>query len=250
MLFCNGSGTNTETTEPLLRLFRRRFEVAVHDQRGLGQTGLRTDDLVKAEAERWTMADYAGDALAFADHLGWNSFRLVGVSFGGMVAQELAVTAPSRVERLALVCTSPGGAGGSSFPLHELPARLAADPTLALTLADSRFTPEWLADHPNDAALVDARRAGALRPRTAAELVGERLQLEARSSHDVWDRLPLIACPTLIASGRYDLMAPVSNGEAMATRIPGAELRVHEGGHTFFNQDRSALPDIWDFLAG
>ena len=45
-----------------------------------------------------------------------------GISFGGMVAQELAVTAPERVERLALLCTSPGGAGGSSYPLHELAA--------------------------------------------------------------------------------------------------------------------------------
>ena len=46
--------------------------------------------------------------------------RVVGVSFGGMVAQELAVTWPERVERLALLCTSPGGAGGASYPLHEL----------------------------------------------------------------------------------------------------------------------------------
>ena len=122
LLFCNGSGTNTETTEPLLRLFRRRFEVAVHDQRGLGQTGLRTDDLVAANDESWTMTDYAGDALAFADHLGWDTFRLVGVSFGGMVAQELAVTAPSRVERLALICTSPGGGGGSSFHCTNFPS--------------------------------------------------------------------------------------------------------------------------------
>ena len=46
----------------------------------------------------------------------------MGVSFGGMVAQELAVTWPERVERLALLCTSPGGAGGASYPLHELAA--------------------------------------------------------------------------------------------------------------------------------
>lgn len=194
------------------------------------------------------MADYADDALAFADHLGWDTFRLVGVSFGAMVAQELAVTAPQRVERMALLCTSSGGPGGSSFPLHELAARLADDPALALTLADSRFTPAWLAEHPTDAALVDARRAGASRTRTPDEALGERLQLEARSRHDVWDRLELVSCPTLVASGRYDLTAPVANGQAIARRIPNAEFRVYEGGHLFFAQDPAALPETREFL--
>jgi 3-oxoadipate enol-lactonase len=52
-----------------------------------------------------------------------------------------------------------------------------------------------------------------------------------------------------VASGRYDAIAPPSNGAAIAERIPGAELRVYEGGHAFFAQDRRALPDILDFLA-
>ncbi len=68
------------------------------------------------------MADYAADALALLDAVGWDTCRVVGVSFGGMVAQELAVTAPERVERLALCCTSPGGVGGASYPLQELAA--------------------------------------------------------------------------------------------------------------------------------
>ena len=68
------------------------------------------------------MADYAADAAALLDHVGWDTCRVVGVSFGGMVAQELAVTSPERVERLALLCTSPGGASGASYPLHELAA--------------------------------------------------------------------------------------------------------------------------------
>ena len=249
LLFCNGSGTSIATTEPLLAVFRRQFTLAVHDQRGLGRTGLRADDLEVASRERWTMADYAADALAFADYLGWDTFRLVGVSFGGMVAQEIAVTAPGRVERLALVCTSSGGLGGSSFPLHELQPRLVDDPSLALRLADSRFTPEWLAEHPRDAVIADARRVSAERQRSPQELLGERLQLKARSRHDVWDRLPRVSCPTLVASGRFDLMAPVPNGEAIASQVAGAELRVYDGGHTFFYQDRSALPDICHFLA-
>ena len=66
----------------------------------------------------------------------------------------------------------------------------------------------------------------------------------------MWDRLDRITCPTLVASGRYDGIAPPENGEAIASRIPDAELRLYEGGHMFMVQDRSATPAIIEFLAG
>ena len=69
----------------------------------------------------------AADGAALLDHLGWESVRVFGISFGGMVAQEFAVTWPERVTRLALMCTSPGGAGGSSFPLHTIEAMEPAE---------------------------------------------------------------------------------------------------------------------------
>ena len=87
-------------------------------------------------------------------------------------------------------------------------------------------------------------------PTTAEQRRGEVEQLGARRHHDVWDRLPAVRCPTLVASGRYDGIAPLPNGEGIASRIPGAELRVYEGGHAFFAQDPAALPDVLAFLAG
>ena len=73
-----------------------------------------------------------------------------------MVAQEFAVTDPARVERLALLCTSPGGAGGASYPLHELATLSQEEQALRGTqLLDTRFTPEWLAEHPGDRALAE-----------------------------------------------------------------------------------------------
>ena len=74
-----------------------------HDQRGLGRTSIPEGP--------YTMADYAADAAALLDAVGWERCRVVGISFGGMVAQEFAVTWPQRVERLALLCTSPGVRG-------------------------------------------------------------------------------------------------------------------------------------------
>jgi len=68
--------------------------------------------------------------------------------------------------------------------------------------------------------------------------------------HDVCDRLQNITCPTFVASGRYDGIAPPSNGEAITERVPGARQKLYEGGHAFFAQDRAALPDVLGFLAG
>jgi pimeloyl-ACP methyl ester carboxylesterase len=242
LLFVNGSGATLDTSAPLINAFTTRFDVVAHDQRGLGRTAVAPGP--------YTMADYAADAAGLLDCVGWVRARVVGVSFGGMVAQELAVTWPERIERLALMCTSPGGAGGSSYPLHEL-ASLPPDERAARSrrLLDIRFTDEWLASHALDRAMVDAIAARPVaddpdHQRGAVE------QLEARRHHDVWDRLDRITAPTLVASGRFDGIAPEANGAALAARIPGAELRVFEGGHLFMVQDPTALPAIMDFLAG
>ncbi len=74
--------------------------------------------------------------------------------------------------------------------------------------------------------------------------------MEARSHHDVWDRLPAITGPTFVGCGRYDGIAPPANSEAIAGRIPHAELHVYEGGHLFFIQDPTAFPDVIGFLRG
>jgi 3-oxoadipate enol-lactonase len=242
LLFFNGSGATVATSAPLIWSFADRFDVAAHDQRGLGRSAIPPGP--------YSMADYAADAAALLDHLGWATCRVIGVSFGGMVAQEFTVTWPARVERLALLCTSPGGSGGASYPLHEL-ADLAPDvrAPIALRILDTRFTPEWLATHPNDRTLVElmAARAGAVK--TDGQLRGEHEQLRARRDHDVSNRLSAIICPTLVACGRFDGIAPLANGEWIAAHVRGAELRVYEGGHAFFIQDSTALPATAAFLA-
>lgn len=243
LFFINGSGATLAGSQPMLGVFSKDFHLVAHDQRGLGRSTIADGP--------YTMAQYAADTAALAEYIGWTTYGVIGVSFGGMVAQELAVTFPERIERLALVCTSPGGAGGSSYPLHTLADKSAAERAeIGLGILDQRFTPAWLDAHPNDRSLADlmAQRGTVAKPTDV--LRGETLQLEARSHHDVWDRLPAITCPTLVASGRYDGIAPLSNGEAIASRIANADFRAYEGGHAFFYQDRQAFPDIVQFLLG
>lgn len=241
LLFFNGSGATLETAGTLVDPFVEHFDVLAFDQRGLGKTSIPPGP--------YEMADYAADAAALLDAVGWDTCRAVGISFGGMVAQEFAVTYPERVERLALLCTSPGGAY-ASYPLHKLaeesPDGLAA---MGATILDTRFTPEWLAEHEGDRILAEFVGQRREAPRSDDVRRGEKEQLHARSRLDVLDRLDAIACPTFVGSGKFDGIAPVNNGEAIASRVPTAELHVYEGGHMFFVQDSAAMPEIIEFLA-
>ena len=213
LLFCNGSGATLESSAPVIARFREHFDVVAHDQRGLGRTTIPPGP--------YTMADYAADAAALLDHVGWERCAVVGISFGGMVAQELAVTWPERITRLALVCTSPGGPGARRTRCTSSPSSRPPRPRRSGSrLLDTRFTPAWLAEHPQDRALVEARAARDAAPPSAEKRRGELEQLGARRHHDVWDRLPRVTCPTLVAGGRYDGIAPPANSEAIASAGP------------------------------
>jgi 3-oxoadipate enol-lactonase len=238
LLFCNGSGTTLQTVRPLLDLVAAKFDLLAWDYRGLGRSVPATG--------RYTMADLAADAVSLLEIVGWDTCRVLGVSFGGMVAQEFAATNPQRAERLALACTSAGGGGGSSYPLQELQELPPQERAAAqLKLADSRWDESWLGAHPADRALAEGlTAAGRNRPDPAAVAA----QLEARAGHDVWDRLDAITCPTLVGYGNYDQIAPARNSTAIASRIRGAELRGYDGGHLFLFQDPAALPQFEAFL--
>ena len=177
------------------------FDQLVYDHRGLGRS--RAAD---PQAQP-VMADFATDALALADQLGWERFALLGISFGGMVAQEVAIRAGGRISRLVLACTSSGGAGGSSAPLHELYELPVAERVARVVeLADVRARED---------AVLHSELSMLLTP-APSELADERLmhaqarQLEARRHHDTWERLGAIEAATLVAAGRHDALAPLT----------------------------------------
>src|SRR5262245_9917702 len=155
LLFISGTGGDLRRSpnafdSPLLQ----HFTVLGYDQRGLGQTD--------RPYIPYSMADYAQDADALLDTVGWDRCLVMGVSFGGMVAQELAVRYPRRVERLVLGCTSSGGAGGASYPLHELTGMSLEEwARRVVELSDTRRDAAWRAAHPRGSqALVDEPLAG------------------------------------------------------------------------------------------
>src|SRR5579872_5820705 len=221
----------------------KAFDLLGYDQRGLGRSAKPDVD--------YSMADYADDAAALMDFVGWPHAKVIGVSFGGMVAQELALRHPAKVERLVLACTSPGGAGGASYPFHEIQHLKGEDRAkFLLPVSDTRRDAAWAAANPGAYAQLLALGSADPFAGEPGRAMGARRQLEARAGHDTWDRLGQIACPVLIAAGRYDGVALPATQERMAGRIPGAQLRFFDGGHLFMIQDRAALPAMIEFLLG
>ena len=137
LLFISGTGGDlrnkpNQFDSPLAKA----FELIAYDQRGLGQSSKPPGD--------YSMRDYADDAASLLDYLELDCVPVVGVSFGGMVAQEFVLRHPDRVSRLVLACTSSGGKGNSSYPLHEIeklePAERASR---HLEVSDLRRDKKW-----------------------------------------------------------------------------------------------------------
>ena len=236
VLIISGTGGDLRhRPSPLEWPLVQSFGLTAFDQRGLGRSD-RPDG-------PYTMADYADDAAAVLDAVGLDRAHVLGVSFGGMVAQELAIRHPGRIDRLVLACTSSGGPGGSSYPLHEF-ADLPMDERAVrlMELSDTRWDASWRSAHPERAArILESFR----RPPPDA---GGREQLQARSTHDAWSALTSVTIPVLVCAGRYDGIAPLHNSRALADRLPFGDLRVFEGGHLFLAQDPAAFPEITTFF--
>ena len=228
------SGTFDHWNPEFLAELRQDFETIVYDHRGVGASS-RLEGPV-------TIARMAQDAAGLLAALELDSAHVLGISMGGMVAQELALTHPERIRALALGCTYSGGEG-SSVTSEEVLRRLAegmasGDRERALRTGwEVNVSPEFAAD---DEAYARFREIG-MRRAVPVETIME--QMRAITEHDTSARLPEIALPTLVIHGTLDQMLPVQNGRMVAGLIPGSHLEIFEGvGHLFFweQPERSA----------
>jgi 3-oxoadipate enol-lactonase len=242
LLFISGTGGDLRVKPNLFDgPIAKAFDVLAYDQRGLGRTS-------KPDAD-YSMADYGDDAAGLLDAIGWDRVKVIGVSFGGMVAQEFVLRHPDRVSRLVLACTSPGGPGGASFPFHTIDHLKGEERARHLIpVSDTRHDAAWATANPDAYAQMIALAAADPYAGEPERAMGAWRQIVARSHHDTWDRLHEITCPVMIAAGRYDGIALPKTQENMASRIPNARLDFFEGGHLFMIQDRAAYPAIIDFL--
>ena len=142
VLFISGTGGDLRQRPNVLDgPLPKHHRVIAYDQRGLGRT--------EKPDRPYTMDEYGNDAAELLAALGIEQVDVIGVSFGGMVAQHFAIRHPSMVRKLVLCCTSPGG-DMPSYPFHLIPEDLTPKERF-LTLvgiSDTRRDQEWQAEHP------------------------------------------------------------------------------------------------------
>jgi 3-oxoadipate enol-lactonase len=226
LLVMGMAGTHRTWGEPFVEALREDFDAVVYDHRGIGLSS-------HAEAG-FSIAALADDAAALLDELGWESAHVVGISMGGMVAQELALRHAERVRTLTLGCTYAGGPG-SALTSEAVAGRLGS----AWTSGDRELAIRagWEANVSAAFAGDDAGYAAFRKQALAvkAPLPTIFAQLQAINGHDTSARLGEIEAPTLIVHGTDDEMLPVGNARAIAERMPRARLELFEGvGHLFF----------------
>jgi 3-oxoadipate enol-lactonase len=231
------SGTRLSWGDPFLAaLHEAGFATVAYDHRGVG----RSDPIDLAAP--LTIADLAEDAGALLDALGLESVHVLGISMGGMVAQELALGHPDRLRTLALGCTYPGGPGAQLTARDDAQRLFGAmgsgDRELALrAMWEINVSPGFAAE----GGRFDVFRAMATSAPVAVPVIV--LQSQAVVAHDASARLADIAAPTLVVHGTVDRMLPVANAELLAAAIPGARLELLEDvGHLFWweQPERSA----------
>jgi poly(3-hydroxyoctanoate) depolymerase len=240
LLLIMGLGGNIEMWAALERALNARgVQTIAYDASGMG-------DSPRARCPM-RMSRLARQAAHLLDTLGHPHADVLGVSFGGAVAQELALGSASRVRRLVLASTTCGLGG---VPGNPLALALLATPLRYYSPAFLRLTSGFLYGQPangGDDVLreqVNARRA---RPPSVAGYVG---QLAAGAG---WTSLPWlhrIATPTLVLNGGSDRIVPAINGRILAARIPDARLEILPGAGHLMLMDHSeqCAAIIADFL--
>ncbi|MEM7129126.1 MAG: alpha/beta hydrolase [Chloroflexota bacterium] len=246
LLYISGTGSDLRKAPNIFESpLAEHFEILAYDHRGLGQSD-------KPDIP-YSMQMYGDDVAALLDAVGWEQALVMGTSFGGMVAQELALGHPAKVSKLVLACTSSGGAGGASYPLHELADLTPEERARAMIpLADTRCDEAWQTANAQvfNAMLTWSIENGRFAADEPGHALGARRQLEARAGHNTYDRLPQLTMPVYVCGGHHDGIASPDNLQALAAQIPHVELEFFEGGHGFLMQDQGAYQSIIRFLLG
>lgn len=249
LLIIEGFGMSMADWDPaLLRDLARVRKVIVYDLRRVGLSGGGVQDL--------SIQNMADDSFALLDELHIKRADVLGWSMGSLIAQEMVLTHPERIDRLILVSTLPGGVHtiGASPEISE-----SVQNHLSGTWDDLLpflFTEDISGKKIAEAYIV--RRDEAVKsgesPTTPGVDVDVKITQEGAmaqmASTDRLERLSRITSKTLILAGEKDMLVPAENGNMVAASIPGSNLKhFPDSGHALlFMNSRNVTTAITDFL--
>lgn len=234
LLLIQGLGYARWGWEPVVEPLARSFDVLTFDNRGIGES--------EVPVTPYTTADMAGDAARVLEEAGVERAHVVGTSLGGMIAQELALGHPERVEKLVLACTTPGGPEAFPMPQRTVDLMLAR-----ATIEEYTRNALHPAERPDLVSRILAHRK-----RTDQGYEAWAAQATAGAGFDASARLGGLAVPTLVQHGDADVVVDPRNAELLAELIPDARVSIYEGGgHLFFWQEPERfVRELEEFLAG
>jgi 3-oxoadipate enol-lactonase len=211
--------------------------VIVYDHRGIGKSDKPTEP-------PYTTRMMAADAIAVLDDLRVDRAHAYGVSMGGRIGQWLGIDHGDRLGALVLCSTTPGDAHGVArdAEMSADMANFATDPAAQARITRTIYSAAWMA------ANRERLMAQLQRP---VEPFAQALHFQCSQTHDAWDELPTIRNPTLVMHGSADRLNPTENAHLLASAIPGAELRLIQGGLHACSTERAAECNeiVLDFLA-
>ena len=236
LMMIMGFTANRNGWMPQIPFFKKYYRVITFDNRGVGKS-----DKPPGPYSTKMMAD---DTVRLMDLLGIEKAHIMGVSMGGMIAQELAINYPQRVTKLVLACTYASQDETSGDTLEQAKflqltpeKKISAMVGLAFNKPLYRFTFALLVR-------VQTKFMG------TSGTVGIAGQSEACRKHNTLERLPLITAPTLVIVGTGDrIIKPVSS-EVIAGKIPNAKLVRIEGGSHYFSFEMKSVfnREVLNFL--
>lgn len=242
LVMISGLGGNIDFWDPrLLNELSKKFRLVLFDNRGSGRTDVSD--------KQYSIKLLAEDAAGLMDALGIPKANVLGISMGGMIAQELALNFPEKVEKLVLCSTFCGGPNAVQ-PSPEMARLLATDrrgiPPEEIVRNSLRiiFTDEFIKNNPEIIEFTIQQMLKAPAPNE-----GFMRQLSAIGKFDTYDRLPNIRAPTLILHGKKDILVPPENGLILAKGIPNAKLVYLENtAHGLVEEMDKVISVLLDFL--
>jgi pimeloyl-ACP methyl ester carboxylesterase len=223
-------------------LLAQRFRVVVIDNRGVGESD---------EPEGpYAVAQMACDVVAVLDAAGIERTNLFGVSLGGYIAQEFALTYPDRLAKLVLASTAPGGPKAHPMPAAGL-AAFGKYPTMEREaglrlMVENSLGERGVRDVPGLADEIFTYRLS-----HAPSLAAWQAQAYAGATFDAYERIGSIDAPTLVVQGGGDNVVDPRNAELLGELIPDARVEiVPDRGHLLVWEDSDRVAElVTEFLS-